>query len=885
MPFSLLGSLTVTDHLGRPLEVHGSKARSLLALLLTRNNAHVTSDHLEDQLWNGAPPRGARSTLQAHVCRLRSVLRATGGSAQISGGAGGYMLDIDVDEIDVCRFESMVRRGHAVSETEPARASDLFAKALDEWHGPALQDVRQVPELDLEAHHLEELHLTSIEGRLTAELAIGGHVMAIGVLQRLVDEHPYREHLRSLLMLALYRSGRQVEALRCFQSARHALAEIGVQPSADLRRLEAAIINDDAALRLPEPASEDVSAHGCNLVLVDGAHAPAAVEHLVAALFEGTRILRSRARPACTRPYYAIAEALAPMTAQIVDPVRRRALAAIVDDQPPAGSVDPAFQRVCAFQAVTDVLRSAATERPLCLVLDDVDQAGPSTLDLLEHIARDETPAPVTLIVSTSTGPRDASFDRWAYRLEQAGLLRRHGGGHASAEPGRGPGDLQIAPAPPSELAARAFGQASVLSARAGDDAFLRLGFEEASQHYRAALDAIEHQASPQLLRRTELLIALGRSCHAAYQLDAALEAFRRAAALASQIGDVHLLAEAAVGVATATEFAMADEEVVELLSGTLNALVEDAPVRVELLAAIARCLPRHDPAAASTALEAVRSARDLDAPRAILISLATSILVTWGPSDASRRRTEIDEVIERAEALEWIELAVEARAWRAATLEQLGFHREAAAEVAHVREWALKSRRPFFLAMASMHTIAEHLRGGEVDAAEAALNDLPRGADVSPNFSAGFAAQLFLLRRLQGRLDEFVPLLDALVSDERATSAWEAARVVALAETGAPGARDALSVAVARVGDVPRDWLWLATLALLADACIVLDDRSSATALRSRLTKHRAEVAVLAHGVASLGPIEPRLELLDRIIHGEATMLAGTVSGAVLQR
>src|SRR3954447_6384366 len=142
MPFSLLGSLTVTDALGRPLAVPGSKARSLLAVLLTRANAHVPSDQLEDQLWNGAPPPGARPTLQAHVCRLRSLLRSTGGSAEIAGGAGGYRLCVDVDEIDVSRFEATLRRANDVLESDPRRASDMFAKALDEWRGPALQDVR-----------------------------------------------------------------------------------------------------------------------------------------------------------------------------------------------------------------------------------------------------------------------------------------------------------------------------------------------------------------------------------------------------------------------------------------------------------------------------------------------------------------------------------------------------------------------------------------------------------------------------------------------------------------------------------------------------------------------------------------------------------------------
>src|SRR5829696_163981 len=206
MPFSLLGSLTVTDDLGRSVAVHGTKARALLALLLTRANTHIATDQLEDELWNGDPPPGARSTLQAHVCRLRSVTRATSGSATICGGSGGYMLQVADDEIDVRRFEAMVADANNRVHTDPRRASDLFAEALDQWRGPALQDVRQVPALSLEAHRLDELRLTAIEARMAGELATGGHVMATGVLQRLVVDHPYREHLQELLMLALYRS-------------------------------------------------------------------------------------------------------------------------------------------------------------------------------------------------------------------------------------------------------------------------------------------------------------------------------------------------------------------------------------------------------------------------------------------------------------------------------------------------------------------------------------------------------------------------------------------------------------------------------------------------------------------------------------------------------
>ncbi|MET1001131.1 MAG: hypothetical protein ABWZ15_04915, partial [Acidimicrobiia bacterium] len=187
---------------------------------------------------------------------------------------------------------------------------------------------------------------------------------------------------------------------------------------------------------------------------------------------------------------------------------------------------------------------------------------------------------------------------------------------------------------------------------------------------------------------------------------------------------------------------------------------------------------------------------------------------------------------------------------------------------------WAEQSRRPFFLALASMHAIADHLRVGALDAAEAALADLPSGAQASPNFSAGFAAQLFLLRRSQGRVHEFLPLLDMLVGDQRAPATWHAGRVLALAETEDPSAREALRVAVAGLPEVPEDWLWLPTVALLADACVQLGERHVAQEIARHLAPHRAEHVVVAHGVAWLGPIGPRLRALEQL----TTVRTGTL-------
>jgi hypothetical protein len=803
------------------------------------------------------------------------VLAATGGSATLAGGAGGYELQIDPAEIDVHRFELLVSQGGAA--VGPREGADLFTRALDEWRGPALHDVRHVPALYLEAERLDELRLAAIEARISLELETGGHTMVIGRLQRLVDEHPYRERLCGLLMLALYRSGRQVESRRVYRAAYRALAEIGVRPSHELRMLEAAIGREDPSLHHAVVAfSPPHVVNGAEpfqrpepIVLVEGSDAAGAVDSVVeAAERSGRLVLRGRAEEA-GRPYQSVADALAPLLAADDDAARAEALAPIVAPHPPAPGSDPAFQRFQAFESVARVLSRHAARQPLVVVLEEIDNAGASTLDLVEHLARRRGDAAVTLVVARRARTSGAIDSRLG-RLEDDGLLHRA----SSESPDRRPTATDDRPAlpDPADLAADAFDHAARMSARAGDDALLRLGFEEAAVHYRAALAALEFTTGPRTVQRGELHLALGRACHAAYRLDEALGGFRRAAELAIEVGDLHLLGEAAVGVATATEFAMADAEIEALLSTALYALPSDAPARIELLAGLARTLPGHTEPAIQRAHEAVALARRLDTPRPLTIALATAILVTWSPDRAWPRLAEIDEVIARATDLDMVELAIEARAWRAAALDQLGLDRLAADERALVRQWAEQSRRPFFLSLSSMMTIAEHLRHGRLHAAEEALAGLPSDAEPGPNFSAAFAAQLFLLRRQQGRVNEFIPLFDLLAGDVTAPAAWHAARIVALAETGDPAAGDLLGDAVARLGTVPRDWLWLATVTLLSDACIRLGDRDTAAELYRRLSPHRDHTVIIAHGIASLGPVAARLGALRRLASSAVT-------------
>ncbi len=890
MSLLLLGRVAVQDRLGRPLTIPGIKARALLALLVLRANQHVPTDQLEDELWDGVPPRGARSTIQAHVCRLRSVLGAAGGSTRLEGGAGGYELRVDSAAIDVCRFEALAGQGSQLLSHDAAAAADLLSRALDEWRGPALQDVRQVPTLYLEAQRLDELRLATMETRLSAELEAGSHGMVVGALRRLVDEHPYRERLRGLLMVALYRSGRQVEALRAYRAGYRALAEIGVQPGRELRALEEAITREDPALSLPTPSvaptrplhvaagrgsgGGDVRPSDRPVVLIEGPQAAGVVDAQVsAARGAGRLVLRGRAQATGGRPYHCVAEALAPLLEGAVESELAAALAPIVAAVPPVHGSDPAFQRFQAFEAVVELLAARAATAPLLVVLEDIDEAGASTLDLIGHLARRGGDAACSFVLARAAANSGTAVDARLIRLERDGLMHRVSSWSEDELTTSGPtsGDCSTT-VDPAELAADAFDHAARLSARAGDDALARLGFEEAAGHYRAALAAVDFTAAPSTVRRAELHLALGRACHAAYQLDDALAAFGRAASCAADVGDAYLLGEAAVGVATATEFGMADSRIEALLTAALEALPADAPARVELLAGLARTTPGHTQSAIERVRQAVELARRLAAPRPLTIALATDILVSWGPGRVRSRLAEIDEVIGRATDLDMIELAIEARAWRAATLDQLGLYRPAHNERAIVQQWAERSRRPFFVALAAMMTIAEHLRHGRIHAAQAALLDLPDGADTGANFSAAFAAQLFLLRRQQQRVHEFIPLLDGLAGDPTAPAAWHAARIVALAETGDPAAGDLLTGAVARLGEIPYDWLWLATVALLADACIRLGDRDAAAELYRRMSPHGDHTVIIAHGIASLGPVAARLAALRRLNPGAAT-------------
>jgi predicted ATPase/DNA-binding SARP family transcriptional activator len=234
--FRLLGPLEVESD-GAVLPVGGPRQRALLAFLLLHPNELVRREALIDALWGEEPPARAGNALQVAIHGLRRVV----GRERIETVGEGYRLQLEPGELDLERFEELLER-------DPGAALEL-------WRGPALADV-EAPFAGAEAARLEELRLAAIEARIEAELAAGAHDLLAPELERLIAEHPFRERLRGQLMLALYRAGRQAEALDAYQAARRVLVEeLGIEPSPDLQELERAILRQDPALAAPSRAA------------------------------------------------------------------------------------------------------------------------------------------------------------------------------------------------------------------------------------------------------------------------------------------------------------------------------------------------------------------------------------------------------------------------------------------------------------------------------------------------------------------------------------------------------------------------------------------------------------------------------------------------------
>jgi DNA-binding SARP family transcriptional activator len=440
MDFNILGPIEAIEG-DRPLALGGAKQRALLGMLLLHANEVVSSDRLIDELWAGEGREEAGRALQVAVSRLRRALephRATRGeTGLVVTRAPGYELRTDPARLDVRRFESLVdegRRALAAGDARSARAK--LDQALALWRGPPLADLAYESFCQTEIARLEALRLGALEERIDADLALGRHADVVAQLEGLTDQYPLRERLRAQLMLALYRSHRQAEALEAYRDTRRTLVgELGIEPGRELRELEQAMLRQDASLDLPGPVEpaieptpeaargvfvgrepelaellsglEDALAGNGRLFLLVGepgiGKSRLVEELIVHAHARAARVLVGRCWEAGGAPAYwpwvqslrayiverdpaGVREELgagAGELAQLLPELRE-----LLPDLPKPPLLDPEAARFRLFDAVVSFLTRAAAKRPIVLVLDDLHAADEPSLLLLQFVAR-----------------------------------------------------------------------------------------------------------------------------------------------------------------------------------------------------------------------------------------------------------------------------------------------------------------------------------------------------------------------------------------------------------------------------------------------------------------------------------------------------------------
>jgi DNA-binding SARP family transcriptional activator len=455
MDFRILGPLEVVDA-GRQLQLGGSKQRAVLAMLVLNANHMITSDRLIARLWDDEPPRSAVGTLQTYISHLRNALepgRARGAAAQVLvTRAPGYLLRARPDEVDALRFERLVAEGRAALKNgDLAVAAARFRAGLELWRGPALADFAGQAFAVGEITRLENLRLDAMEGRVESELQRGRHAELVGELERLVADHPLREDLRVLLMVALYRTGRQADALAVYQDAHRLLVdELGLDPSERLKQLEQAVLRHAPDLDWTEseqpqrPPSVTATASGTvtpspppvftvdffvgreaelgqlraaltdartgqtRLVLIAGepgiGKSRLANELTDEARAEGVEVLWGRAWEEDGAPTYWpwVQVARSWMADRTPEHLRQAlgdeaaAMEPIIPDigdrlpnLPALPPLEPAQARFRLFAAVTSWLRRATAEQPLTVVLDDLHRVDTPSLLLLRFLARE----------------------------------------------------------------------------------------------------------------------------------------------------------------------------------------------------------------------------------------------------------------------------------------------------------------------------------------------------------------------------------------------------------------------------------------------------------------------------------------------------------------
>jgi YVTN family beta-propeller protein len=288
--FRILGPLEVLED-GRPLALGGAKQRALLAILVLHRRERVSTDRLIDQLWGKRAPATAAKTVQVYVSHLR---KAIGAKLLLTRGSG-YLLHVEPEQVDADRFAALAAEGRqALADGDPSGAARKLREALAPWRGPPLADFAYEPFAQAEIARLDEERLAALEDRIDADLALGQHAALVSELEALIRKNPLRERLHHQLMLALYRSGRQADALERYRQARRTLNdELGLEPGPELQDLERRILAQDPDLAAPAQPSlgERLAGHGrVNrglILLAAGGLVLAALAILVAVLSSG----------------------------------------------------------------------------------------------------------------------------------------------------------------------------------------------------------------------------------------------------------------------------------------------------------------------------------------------------------------------------------------------------------------------------------------------------------------------------------------------------------------------------------------------------------------------------------------------------------------------
>jgi DNA-binding SARP family transcriptional activator len=385
MEFRILGPLEVGGD-GEPIELGGVKQRSLLAMLLLHAGEVVSTDRLIDALWGGSPPLRSGKSIQVYVSRLRKTLA----DDRLVTRPPGYVLYVEPAEFDLARFEQLVAEARGAP---PQTASVKLTEALALWRGPPLADLAYEQFAQAEIARLDEMRLAVVEQRVEANLALGRHADLVPELETLVGRDPLRERFRYQLMLALYRSDRQADALEAYQAARRELTDgLGLEPSELLKQLEAAILRQEPELAPPTVASA---------ASVPAAGARERALLVVPSTLDALDALLSVARPLATG-----------------DPGRELIVAGVVEADEVSdvtarlGSIREQLiagghaTRTAAFSSPTpgdDVSRLASQEAVDLLLVDVGDKVlEDSVITVLER-----APCDVALLVRASAAPRE----------------------------------------------------------------------------------------------------------------------------------------------------------------------------------------------------------------------------------------------------------------------------------------------------------------------------------------------------------------------------------------------------------------------------------------------------------------------------------------------